>query len=193
MVCLLFICSLFSCSGVSEKILMLEGNYLFSRHRHNEAIEVYYKALANEQAAPYAEYGLGAVYHLLDENKAALERFTDSQKLLSESSHAGHRELRYRTSYNMGVVYFAEEDFSAAAESFRQALRIDSGRIEAKRNLELSLLSIAREESGDGQPQDTMQEMEGMAALFEYFREREQNQWRGREWAADEQDRGPRY
>ena len=188
-----FSCFLFSCARASEKLLILEGNFLFSQHRYNDAIESYHRALAHEETAPYAESGLGSVYYSLDENKAALQRLEDSQNLLAAFPPAAHRELRYRNSYNLGVIHFTQGDFSAAAEDFRQALRHDSGRVEAKRNLELSLLSAAKEKTARGRPEETEHEIEGKAALFEYFRQKEQNQWKNRERAADKEDMGPEY
>jgi Ca-activated chloride channel family protein len=190
---LLFAGSLFSCSGAAGTLLIMEGNFLSSRQRYNDAIVSYHKALDHEQAAAYAQAGLGAVYSSLGENKAALERIGDSQELLASFPSAEHRELRYRNSYNSGVALFAQGDFSAAAENFRQALRIDSGRIEAKRNLELSLLSVTREKNGKGQVEKIQEETERETVLFEYFKQKEQDLWKSREWAAEEQDTGPDY
>jgi Ca-activated chloride channel family protein len=189
--CLLLACS---CKGTSGKLLVMEGNYLASQGRHTEAIVSYHRALAHEGAAPYAESGLGTVYFSIGENAAALDRFDASLKLLESSPPADNRELRYRNNYNSGVILFAQGDFPAAAEAFRQALRVDPGRIEAKRNLELSLLSIAREKSG--KPVKEAQgetETESRQVLFEYMRQKEQNQWKSREWAEEEENNGPDY
>jgi Ca-activated chloride channel family protein len=190
---LLSACSLISCSGITGKLLIMEGNILNSRQRYNDAIVSYHKALAHEQAAAYAQAGLASVYSSLGENKAVLERIGYSQEHLAAFSSAEHRELRYRNNYNTGVVLFAQGDFSAAAENFRHALQIDSGRIEAKRNLELSLLSVSREKTGKGQIERTREETEREALLFEYFRQKERDQWKSREWTADEQETGPDY
>ncbi|GHV94652.1 hypothetical protein AGMMS50293_09720 [Spirochaetia bacterium] len=185
--------SLFLNSCSPGKLLILEGNFLNSRGRYNEAVSSYLKALEHEDAAPYAEYGLGSVYYALDESKAALERFADSRKILETRSPVDHRELRFRNNYNTGVVLFGEGDFAAAVEAFRESLRADPERIEAKRNLELSLLLLARERAGQGGAEQGQQESESRAALFEYLRQKEQQQWKSREWAAEEQPAGPDY
>jgi Ca-activated chloride channel family protein len=180
-----------SCEGISGKLLIMEGNYHSSGGRYTRAITSYQKALSYEDAAPYAQSGLGAVFYHLDETNAARQRFEDSQALVDALHLTGHTELRYRNSYNSGVSQFAHGDFSGAAESFRQALRIDSSRIDAKRNLELSLLSAAREKTaGAGYRQE---EIQNRAILFDYLGRKEQNQWRSREWTTDEQDDGPDY
>jgi Ca-activated chloride channel family protein len=182
-----------SCSQAPGKLLIMEANFLSARGRYTEAISSYLRALEHEEAAPYAGYGLGSVYYSLDEGKAALERFADSQKILDALSPTAHRELRYRLNYNVGVVLFAERDFAAAAGSFREALRLDPGRVEAKRNLELSLLSLARKSAAGGQAGQRLEESESRAALFEYLKKKEENQWKSREWAAEEQTEGPDY
>jgi Ca-activated chloride channel family protein len=190
---LLALLFLSSCSRIPGKLLIMEGNFLSARGRHSEAVSSYLKALEYEDAAPYAEYGLGSVYYSLDEGKAALERFADSQKILDALAPAAHRELRYRNNYNAGVVQFGAGDFPSAAASFREALRVEPARIDAKRNLELSLRSIARESAAAGRAEQRLEESASRAALFDYLRQKEQNQWQSREWAAEEQTDGPDY
>jgi Ca-activated chloride channel family protein len=189
---IVFLPFFFSCSGVSGKLLVIEANFFNSRGLYTRAAASYMKALGYEEAEPYAEYGLGSAYYSLDEAQAALARFEDSKKILEGRSPDEHRELHYRLSYNTGVILFGEGNFRAASESFREALKIDPGRIEAKRNLELSLLSLARQSGGEGrdEPEKPGPESE---ALFEYLRQKEQNQWRSREWAAEQEDSGPDY
>jgi Ca-activated chloride channel family protein len=176
-----------SCAKTSGKLLVMEANFLSGRGLYAGAISSYLRALEYDEAAPYAEYGLGSVYYSLDEGGAALNRFVDSQKLLENRSPAADRELRYRIHYNTGVIFFEREDFEAAAASFRDALRIDPAKIDAKRNLELSLLSIARKNAAGGQIEQRREESESREALFEYLRQKEQNQWKSREWVVEEE------
>ena len=176
-----------SCS--KGKLLMIEANYLNSHGRYDEAIAAYLKALDYEDSSPYAEYGLGLTFYSLDERKAAIKRYENSQKMLETLTDGGHRELRYRNYYNSGVILFEEGDFHSAAAAFKEALRIDPGRIEAKRNLELSLMSISMEKESNNR--ETRQETREI--LFEYIQEREQQQWKSREWSAEEKYTGPDY
>jgi Ca-activated chloride channel family protein len=150
------------------------------------------KALDYEEAAPYAEYGLGSVYLALGEEQAALNRFAEAKTLLEAFPAAVSGELRYRINYNTGVVLFSEGNFSAAADSFRDALRADSGKLEAKRNLELSIRSFTRENrfiGGDGGESES----ESKTALFEYVRQKELNHWKSREWPQEEDTQGLDY
>ncbi|MDR1576201.1 MAG: VWA domain-containing protein [Treponema sp.] len=182
-----------SCSRLPGKLLIMEANFLNSRGRYTEAVSSYLKALEHEEAAPYAEYGLGSVYCSLDEGKAALEHFADSQKIIDALPAGEHRELRYRISYNTGEALFGEGDFAGAAASFREALRIEPDRIEAKRNLELSLFSLARESAAGSRSDQGQQESESRTVLFEYLRQKEYNQWKSREWAEEEETEGADY
>ncbi|MDR2258743.1 MAG: hypothetical protein LBE14_06305 [Treponema sp.] len=181
-----------SCSGVTGKLLVIEGNFFASRGLYTDAASSYLRALEHDEAAPYAEYGLGSVYFSLDEGAAALERYGASEKLLEALPAGEHRELRYRIPYNAGLVLFGEGDYAGAAAAFRAALEIDSRRIDAKRNLELSLLSQAREQTGAGQKGKEQSPGEAEAVLFDYLRRKEQNQWKSREWI-EEDTPGPDY
>jgi Ca-activated chloride channel family protein len=181
-------------SGIPGKLLIMEGNFQNARGDHTGAISSYMQALEHTQAAPYSEFGLGSVYFALGEEKAALERFTQAEKMLETSDSAANRELHYRIHYNTGVVLFSEGDFSGATESFREALKIDGGKKDAKRNLELSILSLARENvSGGGKNDGENESGENRAILFEYMRQKEFNQWKSREWQKEEDFSGLDY
>jgi Ca-activated chloride channel family protein len=191
MILTLFVCG---CSGTSGKLLIIQGNFQNSQGRHSEAITAYLKALEHEEAAPYAEYGMGSVYYTMGEEKAALNRFSRALQLLDTLPPDINRELRYRIHYNTGVVLFGEGDFSGAAASFREALRTDGGKVEAKRNLELSVKSHTRRQaSGDGNnPGQNEGRSESMVILTDYIKRKEHNQWRSRTWQ-EEETTGPDY
>jgi Ca-activated chloride channel family protein len=181
-----------SCSGVSGKLLIIEGNFFAARGMYTGAASAYLRALEYDEAAPYAEYGLGLVYFSLDEGKAALERYGASETIVKTLPSGEHRELRYRIPYNAGLVLFGQGDYAGAASAFRAALEIDSGRIDAKRNLELSLLSLSRESADTGQKGEGRSPEAAEAVVFDYLRRKEQNQWRNREWI-EEETAGPDY
>ena len=178
-----------SCS--QGKLLLLEANYLTSQGRYDEAIVPYLKALEHEEAAPYAEYGLGLTFYSLDDVKAALIRYDNSQKMLMYHPSAEHRELRYRNNYNSGIVFFEEGDFQSAASAFKEALRADSRKVDAKHNLELSLLSINRDTANDNN--NTRQESESKEILFDFIKQQEEQYWKSKEWAPEEAFTGPDY
>jgi len=188
----LFVLTLFLPSCSRGNLYLMEANYLNSRGRYDEAVIPYLEALKYEDSAPYAEYGIGLTFYSLEEGKAALKRFDNSQKMLGNFSAAEHRELRYRNSYNSGVVFFEEGDFQNAAAAFKNALRADPQRIEAKRNLELSLISITREIEDDKRSESSRQN-EAREVLFDYIRQKENQHWKSREWTPEERTGGPDY
>jgi Ca-activated chloride channel family protein len=158
---------------------------------YSRAVSTYIRALEYEDAAPYAQYGLGMIYFAMGEDKAALSRLTEAETLLEAFPAASNRELHYRIHYNTGVVLFSGGDFFGAADSFREALRADHGKIEAKRNLELAIRLLAREQpSGAGIDNKTS---ESRDALFEYIRQNELNRWLSQEWPEEKDTTGPDY
>ena len=179
-----------SCS--ESKLLLLEANYLSSRGRYDEALVPYYKALNSEDAAPYAEFGLGLTFYLLDEGNVALKRYSSSQQMLENLPAEEHHELRYRISYNSGIIFFENGDYHSAAAAFKNALRADPKRIEAKHNLELSLMSIFRETEKINNP-ERQQKSETREIIFEYLKQNEQQQWRSRDWEPEENYTGLDY
>ena len=179
-----------SCERTRGKLLVMEANFLNNRGFYTEAISTYLRALSCEAAAPYAEYGLASTFLALEEAEASLDRYRAALRSM-ELNRVNHPELRYRIHYNMGIIHFEMGDYGEAAQEFRNALTLDGGRIEAKRNLELSLLTIARnpppqpaymQEGTDNEGEDTML---STLVLFEYLRQKEQERWRNREWAGE--------
>ncbi|MDR3139242.1 MAG: tetratricopeptide repeat protein [Treponema sp.] len=184
------------CSQISGKLLIMEGNFFYSRGLYNEALTAYLKAQEDSLAAPYAEYNLGSAYLFLNEADAARERIAAAAAALGEKPAADHRELIFRIHYNTGVIYFEQEQYGDAAAAFRRALETDGSRVEAKRNLELSLLSQNRRGETAGALSDEAGQEEGAPrreALFEYLRQKEQNQWKSREWTDPSPASGPDY
>ena len=177
----------------------MEGNFFNTRGFYTEAISSYLRAIGYDEIAPYAEYGLGAAYFSLEEGEAALERYLAAEKVLLERNRDDHGELRYRIQYNSGIIHFEKGEYIDAARAFREALKIDSSRIEAKRNLELSLLTITRTSSPqaasqDGRTEESRETSGGNSSvLFDYLREKEQDQWKSREWIGESDPSGPDY
>jgi Ca-activated chloride channel family protein len=188
-----------SCTRTQGKLLIMEGNFFYSRGFYTEAVSFYLRALDYGEAVPYAEYGLGAAYFALEEGNAALARYQAAEKGLFEHGGEAHSELRYRIYYNMGIIHFEQGDYTKAADAFREALKIDGSRIEAKRNLELSLLTVARTGVPPGLSPSPATDAgrEGTGAdnsvLFDYLRRKEQDQWKSREWSGEDDFSGPDY
>jgi Ca-activated chloride channel family protein len=194
---LLCLFTLSSCSNIQGKLLIMEANFFNTQGLFTEAIASYLKALNYDEAVPYAEYGLASVFSALDEGEAALDRYIEAEKFFLLNGE-DHPELRYRIHYNMGIIYFENENYAEAINSFKEALKVDGSRIEAKRNLELSLLSIARSNLPQGASSQETEEGRqgsggGSSVMFEYLKAKEQEQWKSREWTGENNYSGPDY
>jgi Ca-activated chloride channel family protein len=196
---LFLVLSLSSCRETQGKLLIMEANFLNTRGYYTEAISAYLRALQYEEAVPYAEYGLASAFFALEESDAALDRYLEAENALELRGDA-HNELRYRIHYNRGIIYFEKGEYNEAALAFREALKVDSSRIEAKRNLELSLLtdtwrsppSPVYSPEGTDRP-DNAQDEGSSQVLFDYLRAKEQEQWKSREWVEDSAPSGLDY
>jgi Ca-activated chloride channel family protein len=185
------IIAIFLLSSCSQgKLHLMEANFFHSRGRYEEALTSYLKALNYDDAAPYAEYGLGLTFYLLDQGETAFSRFKNSQRMLEMLPENEHRELRFRNHYNSGILFFEDGNYYSAVVAFREALRADPRRIDAKRNLELSLLSISMESSANNQTDSSQEQRE---ILFDYLRDEEQQLWRSPEWIPEDDHTGPDY
>ena len=183
------------CDGIRGKLLVMEGNMMESRSRYNQAISSYTDALSQGESAPYADFGLGVVYLKLGEDDAALKRFGSAGEIIYNGQAQNDKELNYRIHYNRGIIFFHAGDFTGAAAEFRSALEIDSGRIEAKRNLELSLLSIKNQSTSaaGASPVNITAEEGRPDTVFEYLRQKEEDQWKSQESAEDKNPPGLDY
>jgi tetratricopeptide (TPR) repeat protein len=170
------------------KLKLIEGNFFASRGMNVEAISAFLDAGEREETAPYAEFALATTYLAMNELDSALNRFESARNLRKSIEKD---EFNYRLYYNSGVVYFNMENFLEAADCFKRALAIDPRRIDAKRNLELSQWSITRKGGiKDEVETNTMRDAAassraGRDALMEFFRQKEQDKWKSREWTDD--------
>jgi len=197
-----------ACAGPQGTLLLLEGNFFKAQGAWEKAAAAYTRARAYPGAAAYGEYGLGVIYLSLGEQDAALGRFAAAEQTLQEDalqksqqsqksqSEQKDRELRYRLHYNRGVAWFRGGAYAEAAGAFKAALETDGERLEAKRNLELSLLSLAqsRAAAGAAAPRETPPPKNpAPQALFDFVRRKEEDQWKNRQWQQEQNETGPDY
>ncbi|MDR2510465.1 MAG: tetratricopeptide repeat protein [Spirochaetaceae bacterium] len=193
---LIFAAALCGCKETLGKIKLVEGNFYFSRGMINEAIGAYLEAAESLSSAAYANFALGSTYLALEQIDAALERFSAAEKDLPALPE--NLPLLHRVRYNSAVSHFERGEYAEAAAEFRAALEADNADIDAKRNLELSLVSmhlqtqateIKNNEAGTvGAGRNDRNDM-----IFDYIREHETTKWKSWEWAGQEPEIGPDY
>ncbi|MDR0411120.1 MAG: tetratricopeptide repeat protein [Treponema sp.] len=171
----------------------MEGNFYSLRGLSNKAISAYMKASTFHDARAYAEFGLGSSYYSLGEIDVVLERFRGAETAALEDA-----ELLYRIRYNQGIVHFEQGLFDKAAADFRRALEAEPSHINAKRNLELSLLALERQEterrkSIERESEEDAENEDRLQTLFKFLKEKEVERWKSSEWIENAPVYGPDY
>ncbi|MDR2490766.1 MAG: hypothetical protein LBD20_05130 [Spirochaetaceae bacterium] len=190
MAALILVCGLCSCTDIAGKIHIAKGSVFYSQGDYERSAGNFMNAFTHKDAAPYAAYSLGAAYLAMDEGETALKHFGEAERLAENQK--SNRELLYRLRYNSGIVRFQQEDYQGAANFFRYALLAKPHSLEAKRNLELSLLSVQRQ-AGTADVQSSrmggIRENKNDArsgVLLDFMRRRETEMWKSIEWSGDE-------
>lgn len=132
----------------------------------------------DKEILQYGLFGLASSYIMQDEETAALEK-------LEAITPDAPDNLRFSTYYNMGIIAHKHGEYEKAAEAFRQALLIDNTNIDAKINLELSLMENTSTSSARNQNLTPVSETEYHSSiedtLFSIIRESEQDKWKNTE------------
>ena len=175
---------LFFSSCSSQTLSIMKGTYAFKQKHYKHAVSCYLTAVKNaeekkDEAYYYSLFDLGTAYSMLDEKDAAMDKFAR----ISEEAPAS---VLYATYYNSGVIAHKNADYDKALEYFRRALEVDSTRIEAKINMELSI-HMAEEnvqhneaKSIPATEQKTpVPEME--KSVFDRVKENDKKQWKNSE------------
>ena len=130
--------------------------------------------------AVYAEYGLAATYIMQDEYEAASER-------LAAIPAGASPQIRYAAYYNKGIIACHNGDYEKAASCFREALRIDGTKMDAKVNLEIArgrrtLKSARSHESQILPAAENSADADAVEnAVFRRIRENDKKQWKNSE------------
>ena len=171
------------CSSQTTDIF--KGTVSFHQKKYRHSVSCFMKAsedaLANDKRInqSYALYDLGTAYIMLGEDNSALEQF----KNIAEDAPDN---VRYSAFYNAGVLAWRNSDFEDAQEYFKKALEIDSSKIDAKINLELSMQQVQAKGQQNqsnqiqaSQEESSPQNLEN--AVFEHIKENDQKQWKNSE------------
>lgn len=123
-------------TSCSQSASILQGTYAFYKKQYRSAIAYFKAALeksdSQDQNKDYILYNLGTAYSLIGEQEAALEEFSLISDKASDS-------VKYAAFYNAGIIANQKADYETAQNYFKEALKIDSTKINAKINLELSI------------------------------------------------------
>ena len=172
-----------SCSNSKTEIL--KGSVRWNQGKFSDSVENYYKALEkakkenNQKEKDIALYNLGTAYMMMGEFDSALDKYMEISKDAEDS-------LLFSVYYNAGVIEYDKDNFESARVFFKKALEIDSSRIDAKINFELSRnFESAKTPQKDGQSfeasLDSTNDNEMADKIFEHIKENEKKQWKSNE------------
>ena len=173
-------------SGCSSQTTdILKGTVSYHQKKYRHSVSLFMNASENAAAdanrinQSYALYDLGTAYLMLGEDSAALEQFN----LVSDDAPDA---VRYASFYNAGVIAWRNSDFDEARDYFRRAIEIDSTKIDAKINFELSVqqASAKGKQNQSNQIQASPEESSPQnleKAVFEHIKENDQKQWKNSE------------
>ena len=177
--------SLFLGGCSSDTSNILKGTISFQQKKYRHSVSCFMEAAENAAAdqnrinQSYALYDLGTAYIMLGEDAAALEQF---KSIADDAPDA----VRYSAFYNAGVLAWRNSDFEEARDYFRKALEIDSSKIDAKINFELSMQQS--EAKGKQNQSNQIQASQEEAApqnlekaVFQHIKENDQKQWKNSE------------
>jgi tetratricopeptide (TPR) repeat protein len=172
-------------TGCSQTTDIFKGTVAFHQKKYRHSVSCFMKA--SEEAAAnenrinqnFALYDLATAYIMRGEDSAALEQ-------LKNMSSEAPLNVRYSAFYNAGVLAWRNSDFDEAKEFFKKALEIDSSKIDAKINLELSMQQIQAKghQNQSNQIQASQEEKSPQnleKTVFEHIKENDQKQWKNSE------------
>lgn len=120
------------------------GNSAFANEDYEAAADAYAEAeeIAPEEAEP--------VYNLAN-TRYRQGIYTETHQLLPWAAAIGSPDLAQRSQFNLGNAYYQVENWAAAIEAYKEALRIDPGDMDAKHNLELTQRHLAQQSQEQSQ------------------------------------------
>lgn len=172
--------SLTGCSApFSDRMRILGGSLEWNRKEYPDAtadfLAVIDSAKGREDSLTegYAVFDLATTYLVQGENEAARIRFQELSGDIPE-------DVRFALLYNLGILAHRNGDYASAAAFFRQALMIDGSSVDAKVNLELSLVGGEGLSGGGGMQKVHESAHEGYleSAIYSIIREQEEGQWK---------------
>ncbi|MCR4734424.1 MAG: VWA domain-containing protein [Treponema sp.] len=174
---------LMSCSKSKSDIL--KGSYAYNQQQYQHSISLFMKAAKDsaaendKESLDFCLYDLGTSYLKLDEDAAAMEKF-------SQISSEAPNSVKYRAFYNAGIIAHKNADYQGAADFFKKALEADNSKIDAKINLELSIQEMeVNVKNNQNQSSPSNQEKSNNSdlekAIFQRIKENDKKQWKNSE------------
>lgn len=132
---------------------MQKGNEAYAAQQYDEALGAYEDAqeIAPELAQP--------IYNTAN-TLYRQEGFAEAQQMMQQAIPQADGELAQFSQYNLGNFYFEQQNYEAAVEAYKEALRLNPNDQEAKHNLELAQQQLQQQQQQQDQQQNQNQDQE---------------------------------
>lgn len=139
-----------------ERNAIKEGNDLYGKQRYAESEIAYKKALEENPENPTAQFNLASAYlkqrgEDLSNKGDSLIRTADA--MLAKVAQNPDKKLAENSFYDRGNVAYKSEDYAAAIEHYKNALRRNPENDQARQNLRLAQLKKQEQEQNQNQDQ----------------------------------------
>ncbi len=162
-----------SCTLLEPGASVLKGNYLYQQGRYQDALLSYLEGRDTEKFSGRIQYNIGNVYYALGEGEAALGIW-DS---IDENRDS---EVAFNTIFNKGVLHYQMGRYPEAYRSFRTALEMVPGNLDAKRNLELTIdrLEVENPTEENRPDKPTAEAGDDARRILQYIKRKEGSLWK---------------
>lgn len=175
---LMLVLALTAC-GQSAERLNNEGNEAFNNQDYETAQAAYQQAQADAPDLAEPHYNEANVFYRQEDYEQTQQQI--EQALVRAEDEGGNPDnLNQHSFYNLGNTFFQTEQFEAAIEAFKEALRLNPDDVQAKHNLELALRQQQRCECQQEQEEQQQEE--------ENNQDQEQDQQQNDQQQDDQQD-----
>ncbi|HSR30318.1 MAG TPA: tetratricopeptide repeat protein [Anaerolineae bacterium] len=157
--------------GQSAEKLNNKGNEAFASQDYQGALTAYRQAQEDVPELAEPHYNAANTHYRLEDYEQAQLRI--EQALVSEDRREALGQSSY---YNLGNVFFQAQQFEAAIEAYKEALRLNPDDLQAKQNLEFALRQLQQQQQQEQQNQDQQQDQQNQDQQQDQQNQDQQNQ-----------------
>ena len=147
-----------------------EGNKLYADSLFDKAEIVYRKALEKDVNGTAALYNLGNTLLMQQKAQDAMSQYQIAEK--REDSTAKLAQIHH----NMGVIHHGSNNYAAAVETYKQALRENPHDHETRYNLALAMHMLKQQQQNENQEQQQQEKQEKQEQEQQQQQQQQQNQ-----------------